>query len=75
MEITADGRRKYRTSATATGGGRDGRTALAGGTPEFQLVISKNSVDPAVMGPIRKAFLRSVTWPASSAHFALVLSN
>ncbi|MGP4674823.1 organic hydroperoxide resistance protein [Agrobacterium pusense] len=34
-------RAKYKTSATATGGGRDGKTALADGTLELQLVVPR----------------------------------
>jgi osmotically inducible protein OsmC len=32
---------KYKTSATASGGGRDGRTALADGTMSFDLVVPR----------------------------------
>ena len=32
---------KYRTTATASGGGRDGRTSLADGTMSFDLVVPK----------------------------------
>ncbi|MBW8757801.1 MAG: organic hydroperoxide resistance protein [Burkholderiales bacterium] len=37
---------KYKTTATATGGGRDGRTALADGTLSFQLVVPKELGGP-----------------------------
>lgn len=37
---------KYKTSATASGGGRDGRTALADGTLELQLVVPKELGGP-----------------------------
>ncbi len=37
---------KYKTTATATGGGRDGRTALADGTLSLQLVIPKELGGP-----------------------------
>lgn len=37
---------KYKTSATATGGGRDGKTALADGTLELQLVVPKELGGP-----------------------------
>jgi Ohr subfamily peroxiredoxin len=37
---------KYRTTATATGGGRDGKTALADGTLSFQLVVPKELGGP-----------------------------
>lgn len=36
----------YKTSATAKGGGRDGHTALADGTLEFELVIPKELGGP-----------------------------
>ena len=41
---------KYRTTATATGGGRDGRTALADGTLSFQLVVPKELGGPGGEG-------------------------
>jgi len=37
---------KYKTTATATGGGRDGKTALADGTLSFQLVVPKELGGP-----------------------------
>ncbi len=37
---------KYRTTATATGGGRDGRTSLADGTMALQLVVPKELGGP-----------------------------
>jgi Ohr subfamily peroxiredoxin len=37
---------KYKTTATATGGGRDGKTALADGTLAFQLVVPKELGGP-----------------------------
>jgi Ohr subfamily peroxiredoxin len=37
---------KYKTTATATGGGRDGRTALADGTLALQLVVPKELGGP-----------------------------
>lgn len=37
---------KYKTSATASGGGRDGKTALADGTLELQLVVPKELGGP-----------------------------
>lgn len=37
---------KYKTSATATGGGRDGKTSLADGTLELQLVVPKELGGP-----------------------------
>ena len=37
---------KYKTTATATGGGRDGRTALADGTLAFNLVVPKELGGP-----------------------------
>jgi lipoyl-dependent peroxiredoxin len=37
---------KYTTTATATGGGRDGKTALADGTLAFQLVVPKELGGP-----------------------------
>src|ERR1700755_1714619 len=37
---------KYKTSATATGGGRDGKTSLADGTLSFQLVVPKELGGP-----------------------------
>ena len=37
---------KYKTSATAAGGGRDGKTALADGTLELQLVVPKELGGP-----------------------------
>lgn len=37
---------KYKTSATASGGGRDGKTALADGTMELQLVVPKELGGP-----------------------------
>ncbi len=41
---------KYKTTATATGGGRDGRTSLADGTLAFQLVIPKELGGPGGEG-------------------------
>src|ERR1700742_4967345 len=37
---------KYRTTATASGGGRDGKTALADGTMSFDLVIPRELGGP-----------------------------
>ncbi len=37
---------KYKTTATASGGGRDGQTALADGTMAFQLVVPKELGGP-----------------------------
>src|SRR5215475_223038 len=37
---------KYKTTATATGGGRDGKTSLADGTLSLQLVIPKELGGP-----------------------------
>lgn len=37
---------KYKTTATASGGGRDGRTALADGTLDLQLVVPKELGGP-----------------------------
>src|SRR3984885_2157596 len=37
---------KYTTTATASGGGRDGKTALADGTMSFELVIPKELGGP-----------------------------
>ncbi|MGF9694525.1 MULTISPECIES: organic hydroperoxide resistance protein [unclassified Rhizobium] len=37
---------KYKTTATANGGGRDGKTALADGTLELQLVVPKELGGP-----------------------------
>ncbi len=37
---------KYKTSATATGGGRDGKTSLADGTLSLQLVVPKELGGP-----------------------------
>jgi lipoyl-dependent peroxiredoxin len=37
---------KYKTSATATGGGRDGKTALTDGTMALQLVVPKELGGP-----------------------------
>src|ERR1700761_4346589 len=37
---------KYKTSATATGGGRDGKTSLADGTLALQLVVPKELGGP-----------------------------
>ncbi|MFD1745361.1 organic hydroperoxide resistance protein [Rhizobium helianthi] len=37
---------KYKTSATASGGGRDGKTSLADGTLELQLVVPKELGGP-----------------------------
>jgi lipoyl-dependent peroxiredoxin len=37
---------KYRTTATASGGGRDGKTALADGTMSLDLVIPKEMGGP-----------------------------
>ena len=42
MPVTA----KYKTSATASGGGRDGRTALTDGTLALQLVVPKELGGP-----------------------------
>jgi len=41
---------KYKTSATANGGGRDGKTALADGTLELQLVVPKELGGPGGEG-------------------------
>ena len=41
---------KYKTSATASGGGRDGRTALDDGTMSFDLVIPKELGGPGGAG-------------------------
>ena len=37
---------KYKTTATATGGGRDGKTALKDGTMDFQLTVPKELGGP-----------------------------
>ena len=37
---------KYKTSATASGGGRDGKTALKDGSLELQLVVPKELGGP-----------------------------
>jgi Ohr subfamily peroxiredoxin len=37
---------KYKTTATATGGGRDGHTALKDGTLDFQLTVPKELGGP-----------------------------
>lgn len=37
---------KYKTTATASGGGRDGRTTLADGTLDLQLVVPKELGGP-----------------------------
>ncbi|MBI0331452.1 organic hydroperoxide resistance protein [Burkholderia plantarii] len=37
---------KYKTTATATGGGRDGKTELADGTLSFQLTVPKELGGP-----------------------------
>jgi lipoyl-dependent peroxiredoxin len=37
---------KYKTTATATGGGRDGKTGLKDGTLEFQLTVPKELGGP-----------------------------
>jgi len=37
---------KYKTSATASGGGRDGKTALADGSMDLQLVVPKELGGP-----------------------------
>src|SRR5271170_2280671 len=37
---------KYKTTASASGGGRDGRTALADGTMSFDLIIPKELGGP-----------------------------
>lgn len=41
---------KYKTTATASGGGRDGRTALADGTMALQLVVPKELGGPGGEG-------------------------
>ena len=41
---------KYKTSATASGGGRDGKTALADGTMSLDLVIPKELGGPGGAG-------------------------
>jgi lipoyl-dependent peroxiredoxin len=41
---------KYKTSATASGGGRDGKTALADGTMSLDLVIPKELGGPGGNG-------------------------
>ena len=37
---------KYKTTATATGGGRDGKTSLADGTMALQLTVPKELGGP-----------------------------
>jgi osmotically inducible protein OsmC len=46
MEETMPVDAKYKTTATASGGGRDGRTALEDGTLAFQLVVPKELGGP-----------------------------
>jgi lipoyl-dependent peroxiredoxin len=41
---------KYKTTATASGGGRDGKTVLADGTMSFDLVIPKELGGPGGVG-------------------------
>src|SRR6202012_4827896 len=41
---------KYKTTATASGGGRDGKTALVDGTMSFDLVIPKELGGPGGAG-------------------------
>jgi len=41
---------KYKTTATASGGGRDGKTALADGTMELNLVVPKELGGPGGEG-------------------------
>ena len=41
---------KYKTSATASGGGRDARTALADGTMSFDLVVPRELGGPGGAG-------------------------
>src|ERR1700753_2976855 len=41
---------KYKTTATASGGGRDGKTALADGTMSFDLVVPKELGGPGGPG-------------------------
>jgi Ohr subfamily peroxiredoxin len=41
---------KYKTTATATGGGRDGRTSLADGSMSLQLVVPKELGGPGGEG-------------------------
>ena len=41
---------KYKTSATASGGGRDGRTATEDGTLDLQLVVPKELGGPGGEG-------------------------
>lgn len=41
---------KYKTTATASGGGRDGKTALADGSMELQLVVPKELGGPGGPG-------------------------
>jgi len=41
---------KYKTTATASGGGRDGRTALADGTMSLDLVVPKELGGPGGAG-------------------------
>lgn len=41
---------KYKTTATASGGGRDGKTALADGTMSLQLVVPKELGGPGGEG-------------------------
>lgn len=41
---------KYKTTATATGGGRDGKTSLADGTMSLQLVVPKELGGPGGEG-------------------------
>jgi osmotically inducible protein OsmC len=41
---------KYKTTATASGGGRDGKTALADGTMSFDLVIPRELGGPGGAG-------------------------
>jgi hypothetical protein len=57
---------KYKTAATASGGGRDGRTALADGTMSFDLVVPKELGAPAALALIPKSSSRWVIPPVSS---------
>lgn len=57
---------KYKTSATASGGGRDGRTELADGTMSL---FQKSWEARAALAPIPKSSSRWVIPPASSRLF------
>ena len=53
---------KYKTTATASGGGRDGKTALADGTMSFDLVVPKELGGPDALSDVQGQFDEMPDW-------------